>query len=68
MVSMVICFQGTGSIFMWGCNKFGQCGLNPNDSQTVLIPNKVLLPTQLAQDNVVSVASGWTHVIARTGL
>ncbi|BFZ03986.1 hypothetical protein BsWGS_07025 [Bradybaena similaris] len=57
-----------GSILMWGCNKFGQCGQKPDTDQTVLVPSKVVFPVQSDKTtcSIISVTSGWTHVIART--
>ncbi|CAG5116243.1 unnamed protein product [Candidula unifasciata] len=57
-----------GSVLMWGCNKYGQCGQDPDITQTVPAASKVAFPTEgdKSSRHIVSVTSGWTHVISHT--
>ncbi|KAK3759514.1 hypothetical protein RRG08_045800 [Elysia crispata] len=62
-----------GIIFLWGCNKFGQCGVDPATEFMLKLPSQLKLPEEMSRtDNgqkhlkVVSVAAGWTHMIFKT--
>ncbi|GFO01381.1 secretion-regulating guanine nucleotide exchange factor [Plakobranchus ocellatus] len=59
----------TGKIYLWGCNKHGQCGEAP-PSQTMYPLPRCLETSQIfskgSQSKIVSLRVGWTHVIMRT--
>lgn len=54
-----------GEVYIWGCNKYGQCTLDPEVSSQVSAPCKV--SEQLFQGQKVKVLqTGWTHFMAQT--
>ncbi|GFS05086.1 secretion-regulating guanine nucleotide exchange factor [Elysia marginata] len=63
----------TGTVFLWGCNKFGQCGVSPESEVKLIVPTSLKLPdevlksvTQKSESNITSLAAGWTHMVSRT--
>ena len=73
-IFIFISFTERGIIFLWGCNKFGQCGVDPATEFMLKLPSQLKLPEEMSRtDNgqkhlkVVSVAAGWTHMIFKTG-
>ncbi|XP_005108335.2 secretion-regulating guanine nucleotide exchange factor [Aplysia californica] len=55
----------SGSIFLWGCNKYGQCCVDPSTSNVVAKPALADF-IRPSEDRVVGLTSGWTHLTART--
>lgn len=56
-----------GQVFVWGCNKYGQCTQSPEVITQVNTPYMVN-QEMFNNRKVVAVKSGWTHVIAQTGM
>uniref|UniRef100_A0A1A8PM61 Secretion regulating guanine nucleotide exchange factor n=1 Tax=Nothobranchius rachovii TaxID=451742 RepID=A0A1A8PM61_9TELE len=57
-----VCLTGEGDLFMWGSNKHGQL----TTSEPFLPSPTLLKPSLFNGEKVVSVWSGWTHVVAQT--
>ncbi|XP_013415628.1 secretion-regulating guanine nucleotide exchange factor isoform X1 [Lingula anatina] len=59
------CLSDQGQVFVWGCNKYGQCALDPHTQPQVnrphCVPQKVFRNKKVCQ-----VYSGWTHLLAVT--
>jgi hypothetical protein len=53
-------------LYGWGCNKFGQLGIDPTLHQTVLTPLEISLPPD-SIDSQTLVHSGWSHGALLTG-
>lgn len=53
-----------GTIFVWGCNKYGQCGVSPATEMTLPTPRCLKLSDDIP--TVVSIVAGWTHAVLRT--
>uniref|UniRef100_A0A8C6Q1Y4 Secretion regulating guanine nucleotide exchange factor n=1 Tax=Nothobranchius furzeri TaxID=105023 RepID=A0A8C6Q1Y4_NOTFU len=58
-----VCLTGEGDLFMWGSNKHGQL----TTSEPFLPSPTLLKPSLFNGEKVISVWSGWTHVVAQTG-
>ncbi|CAG5957904.1 unnamed protein product [Menidia menidia] len=57
-----VCLTGQGELFLWGSNKHGQLTV----SEPFLSSPTILRPSLLSGEKVVSVWSGWTHIVAQT--
>ena len=55
-----------GEVLIWGCNKHGQCALDPAKSSQVNVPT-VVDQTVFEGQMVTRIRSGWTHLLAQTG-
>ena len=55
-----------GEVLIWGCNKHGQCALDPAKSSQVNVPS-VVDQTVFEGQMVTRIRSGWTHLLAQTG-
>ncbi|KAL1124353.1 hypothetical protein AAG570_000982, partial [Ranatra chinensis] len=53
-------------LYGWGCNKFGQLGLNPELQPNVRSPTEIPVPPG-SIDGCTIVLSGWTHSAMLTG-
>jgi hypothetical protein len=56
-----------GQVYVWGCNKYGQCTQSPDVISQVNTPHMVN-QEMFKNQKVVVVKSGWTHLVAQTGL
>lgn len=54
-----------GQVFVWGCNKYGQCTQDPQVTSQVNTPYRVNQDLFGGQ-KVKVIRSGWTHLIAQT--
>jgi hypothetical protein len=61
---MVLCCVGGGDVFLWGSNKYGQLTTNDCFSTYPALLNRSLLDGEAATH----VWSGWTHLVAKTGV
>ena len=59
----VICshFKIDGTVFAWGCNRYGQLGINNNEPSTE--PQQIL---KLSAFYIVQIAAGGSHSLAVT--
>ena len=63
---MYIFIAEEGEVISWGDNKYGQLGLGISDA---LVTTPHIIKTTLFEDNkVCNLQSGWTHMIAMTGM
>lgn len=57
-------------LYLWGCNKYGQLGRSASGPSALSSSSKPLLFDQSAisaeVDEIEGIASGWTHLIAKT--
>ncbi|XP_060083459.1 secretion-regulating guanine nucleotide exchange factor-like [Ylistrum balloti] len=51
-----------GDMYLWGCNKYGQCLVDPSQCPSVLTP----IPAPPRDWTLTHLSSGWTHLLART--
>lgn len=59
-----MCVAGNGHLFVWGSNKHGQLA-----ATDIFLPRpSVVKPTLLGGRKVSHLWSGWTHVVAQTGV
>ena len=56
--------DGSSHLLLWGCNKYGQLGRDPNRISSSHSPVRISLV--VTKDEIVEVASGWTHLLVRT--
>ncbi|RUS76593.1 hypothetical protein EGW08_015635 [Elysia chlorotica] len=63
----------TGSVYLWGCNKYGQCGVMPTSEVMLFRPTCLKFTKERAKSDIedthskfVSLGAGWTHLILRT--
>ena len=56
--------DGSSLLMLWGCNKYGQLGRDPNRISSSHNPVRISLAD--TKDEIVEVASGWTHLLVRT--
>ena len=59
-----VCCVGGGDVFLWGSNKYGQ--LTTNDCFSTY--PALLKRSLLEGEGVTHVWSGWTHLVAKTGV
>ena len=56
-----------GCVLVWGTNKFGQCARDHSESPGLMQPSAI--PQKLfADEPVAQLATGWTHMLALTGV
>ncbi|XP_059156447.1 secretion-regulating guanine nucleotide exchange factor-like [Physella acuta] len=56
---------GTGQVYMWGCNKFGQCHVSPAEQTLVAMATRVSC-TLAEQKRFVDISCGWSHIVVKT--
>lgn len=54
-----------GQLFVWGCNKYGQCTISPEVTAQVNAPHMVS-PDLFEGEKVKVIQTGWTHFMAKT--
>ncbi|XP_078113315.1 secretion-regulating guanine nucleotide exchange factor isoform X1 [Sander vitreus] len=57
-----VCLTGDGDLFLWGSNKHGQL----TTTQPFLSSPTLMKRSLLGGEKVISVWSGWTHIVAQT--
>ena len=60
------CFSDCGEVICWGENNYGQLAISPDESKEVTTP--YIIPGTLFEGKVMDIQTGWTHVIAVTGI
>lgn len=57
--------DNSGSLFAWGANNHGQCGMSPN---TKIVPEPCKVRWDANCGTIVDISSGWTHCMLLTGM
>ena len=59
--------EASGEVFCWGSNQYGQCGVDPSNTESKLLSFPVQIGGILKKVRVSKILSGWSHILVKTG-